>query len=1258
MTTKRAEVLLGSGNYFHWEFNMRMTLARKGLLEHVLVIKPENEITEGWLMNDAKALGIIAQGVELQHQTKIRSATRAMEAWGTLRDFYNRSTLHNRVTMTRRLHEFKMEDGSTMSKHLDAFDELVVGLQALGEPVVESRQLVVLLSSLPAEYELIASIVENAKGITLIEVKEKLLKEYERLEKKETTERAFKANAGRFKGGRGNGRKVNGPRKNGGGFKGKCFKCNQVGHLKRDCPERNGTEEDGAVFAVGERHDDGWLIDSGATSHMTPHRVDLFDYEELRAGPEGRRIKMVDVIYIPGLDRRLLSVGKLAERGMNVEFQRSSCVIWGKSSAIALGKKYGKAYVLDCQQEEARFAEYAGADSEWELWHARLGHPGKNGLVRTQRATYGMPVVKQETEKLCGGCLKGKQTVAPFPQRSLKKTSRVLELIHTDVMGPMRTVSKGGARWILTFVDDYSRFVVVYFMKNKSEVASKLNEFKAFYENQWGEQLRCLRSDNGTEFINKKMARICAKNGIMHQRTVPYSPQQNGGEERMNRTIMEKARSMLYYKGVSTEWWAEAVSTAVYLINRSTNTANTIATPYELGFKEKPRMGHLRVFGSHGYAHVDDAKRTKLVPKSFRCMFLGYAEYVKGYRVFDLECSKVKVARSVRLDEREVNGIYDTNTPERGTVIHVTKDSDAGTISVHKSRQPVEDEPMEAVEEPGIDVDMEEAVPEQEGSFPELPPSPEPLTSGLKLTTRPAEPVFLLEDSLELDDEQRSEDSNGPPSPKRPRIDEDGLIAEAVLAYAASIVEAADPPTTYAQAMAGDDAAHWREALDAELLSHERNGTWTLVPRGTDIRPIGCRWVFAKKRDENGRVVRYKARLVAKGFKQKFGIDFFETYSPVANMNSIRVVLGVSVADGYILEQLDADTAFLDSELNDWVYMEVPFGIENARDYVCKLNEAIYGLKQVASAWNKTIHRVFLKNGFKSCGADQCVYVKRSRNGHVYVCLYVDMIIAAKSTQEIREVKDALKAAFKMKDLGTAKFILGMEIDHDKGDGTLMIKQTRYIDDVAERFGQQNAKPVENPCISGLKLSKAQSPGTVVERAEMRSKPCQDFWRTLDYNIGEQLFECYDTVKSTRDHGIIYERGSGNVTVEAYTDADWGSNLDDRRSVSGVMVMIGNGPVVFKSKFQRTVALSSAEAEYMALSLCTQEVLWTRAMLADLRKEQAAATQIWEDNQGAIALACNAGYHARTKHVDIRHHFVRENVERGTVKVDYIDTKY
>nr|CAI72292.1 putative polyprotein [Phytophthora infestans] len=1319
-TTKRAEVLLGSGNYFHWEYNMRMTLARKGLLAHIQAVKPENEITEAWLVNDAKALGIIAQGVELQHQTKIRSATRSIEAWGTLREFYNRTTA-----------------GSTMAKHLDAFDELIVGLQTLGEPMDEARQLVVLLSSLPDEYELISSIVENAKGVTLIEAKEKLLKEYERLEKKETMEKAFQVNgnAGKFRNGRGNGqkwndRKWNGPKRNV-GFKGKCFNCDQVSHMKRDCPAAKKSSQDDAVFAVGGERSAGWLIDSGATSHMTPHRNDLFGYEALDSGInvtiadgkklrvagtgtvkltglDGKRIRMVDVLHIPGLDRRLLSVGKLAERGMSVAFQRSSCVIWGRNAAIASGKKVGKAFLLDCQQEEAHFVQYAGPDSEWELWHARMGHLNKDALTKTQRSTIGIPHVKNGNETLCGGCMKGKQTVTTFPSRSLTRTTRVLELVHTDVMGPMRTISKGGAKYVLTFVDDYSRFVVAYFMKSKSEVGSKLKEFKALYETQWGERLKCLRSDNGTEFVNKTVLELCKRNGIVHQRSVPYSPQQNGVSERMNRTIMEKARSMLHYKSMSTQWWAEAVSTAVYLINRSTNTSNSDVTPYELSFQVKPRMEHLRVFGSQGYAHVNDVIRTKLEPKSFKCTFLGYAENVKGYRVYDMDASKVKVTRSVKLDEREVGGIYDTQSPASGTVIHVTRNDDTIVPISGVERTPAQDEPMEEAEEPAQDIEMDDLELERNAEIQQLPAPEEPRLNGLDLatfhsqppsfhedrmvfhpeterSTRPREPLLLLGNG---DDEDVERGSDGPSSPKRTRIDEDGLLAEAVLAYAASIGGVPDTPNTYAEAIASNEAGEWRRAMQSELNSHSRNGTWTLVPRGTTTRSIGCRWVFTKKRDENGRVIRYKARLVAQGFKQKFGIDFFETYSPVANMNSIRAVLAVCVTCGYIMEQLDADTAFLNSCLVNLVYMDVPLGLENAEGMKCNLLKAIYGLKQAASAWNKTIHRVFLQNGFKCCGADQCVYVKRSKNAFVYVCLYVDdMIIAAKTRDEIREVKNALKSAFKMKELGEAKFILGMEIDHDRECGTLMIKQTRYIDDIVERFNQRNAKMVEYPCAANLKLSKMMSPTTEKERAEMWSRPYRSLIGCLMYittctrpdiayvvtqlarfleDPGTQHWKAAIRVlqylKSTRHHGIVYKSGTSGfgtqaVKAEAFTDADWGSNIDDRRSVSGVMVMIGNAPVVFKSKYQRTVALSSAEAEYMALSLCTQEVLWTRAMLKDMGHEQVGATQVWEDNQGAIALASNAGYHARTKHVDIRHHFIRENVERSTIKVAYIDTK-
>ncbi|KAG6608699.1 Integrase, catalytic core protein [Phytophthora cinnamomi] len=202
---------------------------------------------------------------------------------------------------------------------------------------------------------------------------------------------------------------------------------------------------------------------------------------------------------------------------MSVVFQRKSCVIWDKSTAIASGKKIGKAYVLECQQDTAYYTEYSGVESGWDLWHARMGHLNDDSLAKTRQATIGLPMTQKTVKTLCGGCMKGKQTVAHFPSRSLTKTTRPLELVHTDVMAPMKTKSKGGARYGLTFVDDYSRHVVVYFLTKKSEVAVKFKLFMKLYQNQWGERIKCLRSDNGSEFVNNSMDEICRQNGIMHQ---------------------------------------------------------------------------------------------------------------------------------------------------------------------------------------------------------------------------------------------------------------------------------------------------------------------------------------------------------------------------------------------------------------------------------------------------------------------------------------------------------------------------------------------------------------------------------------------------------------------------------------------------------------------------------------------------------------------------------------------------------------------
>ncbi|OWZ17024.1 polyprotein [Phytophthora megakarya] len=317
--------------------------------------------------------------------------------------------------MIRRLREFKMDDGSTMARHLDKVDELIVGLQTRGDPLNDSRQLVNLLGSLPGEYESIAPIMKNSKDVTLIEAKEKLLMEYERQEEKVSSERALKATSFGGKDNNGKFDKVRNryDRKGNGSqrlaeFTGKDFGCGHVCHSKRECPEKaNGGSHVASVFAAGE---------DPSTRDAFDNRGRKENSGSLDGGKriDGKSIRIVKVLHIPGLDRRLLSVGKLADRGMSVEFQRNSCVIWNESKAIASGKKYGKAYVLACHQDTAYYIEYAGVDSEWELWDARMRHFNEDSLEKTQQVTTGMPKTRPTVKTLCGGCLKGKQTVTHF----------------------------------------------------------------------------------------------------------------------------------------------------------------------------------------------------------------------------------------------------------------------------------------------------------------------------------------------------------------------------------------------------------------------------------------------------------------------------------------------------------------------------------------------------------------------------------------------------------------------------------------------------------------------------------------------------------------------------------------------------------------------------------------------------------------------------------------------------------------------------
>lgn len=481
-------------------------------------------------------------------------------------------------------------------------------------------------------------------------------------------------------------------------------------------------------------------------------------------------------------------------------------------------------------------------------------------------------------------------------------------------------------------------------------------------------------------------------------------------------------------------------------------------------------------------------------------------------------------------------------------------------------------------------------------------------------------------------------------------------------------------PRTMKEAMNVDEAPEWKKAIKEEMESHRLNNTWTLTDLPADKKVINCKWVYKIKKNQMGEITRYKARLVIKGCSQKPGIDYTETFAPVVRYTSLRFLFALATKYGLKCYQLDAITAFIQGEVTEDIYMSQPEGYKDGTTRVCKLNRALYGLKQAGRLWNLKLDSALNKFGLKKCKSDPCIYFTCERD--IFVAIYVDdFLIFFKDNDKLNEVKYYLNKTFMMKDVGPVESCLGMRIK--QGDFGFELDQEAYINDMLTRFGMENSKPVGTPSDTHEKLSITM----VTDETSLVGKvPYQEAVGSLLFlaqcTRPDIAFSVNDVSRFNGNHGEIhwravkrimrYLRGTANYklqfsrskeTLYCHSDADWASDVDKRRSCTGHVVIMSNAAISWQSKRQATVALSSTEAEYMAMSSAICEVIWMQQLSSELDKRPESGTVIWCDNESAQKLALSDAYRPRTKHIDIRYHHMRQKIEDGVIDVQHVPSK-
>lgn len=1043
-----------------------------------------------------------------------------------------------------------------------------------------------------------------------------------------------------------------------------------------------------SVCAINCHSPCDWIIDSGATDHITctnhllnnptPCEIDVclpngnhttvYLKGSITLTPE---ITLYDVLYIPSFQFNLLSVSKLtANSSCVVHFMSYVCLIQDhlQKATLGIGKLQGHLYkmVLPPSSSSNTVTSIICNSSSTvspDVWHTRLGHPP----IQVVRSVKGIEA-HMSSHKItpCETCHLAKQSRLSFPI-STSRADVAFSIIHCDLWGPYRHSTYSTCTGFLTIVDDCTRCTWTYLISSKTQVVTLLQKFFNYVQNQFKTQVQILRSDNGTEFFNEKVSSLLNLYGVIHHHSCVETPQQNGRAERKHRHLLSVARSLRFQASLPIHFWGDCLLTATYLINITPSAILGYISPYEALYHKAPLYSHLRSFGCLCYASTLSQRRDKFAPRAVRCVFVGYPHGQKGYTLLDLKTNQHFVSRDVKFYESTFpfsisQSIPTTHMfPPEGTFIDDISQplpTSPGPTSIDSSDN------SPPLHTPG----------QSSSSNEDYTPPPEPLV----LPVQPPRPVRNRQVPAKFTDYVGVPKilSSTAKSVKYPLAQVDTCYKffakyQKFIANSNTIFE----PTYYHQAITDPN---WCKAMHTELATMEASNTWVLTNLPPGKKVVGCKWLYKIKYKADGSLDRYKARLVARGFTQTAGVDYFQTFAPVAKMTTVRLILSLAAIKDWHITQLDVNNAFLYGDLHEEVFMKIPPGVTVPADFkgthpVCKLLRSIYGLKQSSREWFTKFSTLVLTYGFQQSKCDSSMFIHRTTDSFTVLLVYVDdIILTGSNITQISAVKQFLATKFKLKDLGHLNYFLGIEIARSK-EG-IYIHQRKYALNLITSAGLLAAKPsiipmdskqvftttMGTPMQDGgpyrrmigqliyLTITRPDITYPVHILSQFMSTPT-----TVHWNAALKLLRY---IKNSPGQGLLLS-ASSPLELSVFSDADWGTCPMTRRSLSGYCVMLGKSLLSWKCKKQNTVARSSAEAEYRSMANAVCEATWLFNLLRELSIPIPTPLPLFCDNSSALQIAENPILHERTKHIALDCHLVRDNVKSGFICPTYLSTK-